>query len=94
MYDRLPYWIDLTPRAQIALDSLSNADRNKVLRKLEKLQGGRGFSSNPNVKRLQDFPEIYVLRATLALRVILRYEEPFIEILDIVRHDRLKRMYG
>ena len=94
MLYQLPDWIFLTPRAQIALDALSNSERTMILRQIETYLDLRTFRRSRLVKKLPDFDDLYVLKATNTLRVIFRYEEIAIEIIDIVSHNRLIKMYG
>lgn len=94
MQYELPDWIELTPRAQIAFDTLSYHERTSVLRQISTYLNPQMFRRNRLIRKLPDFEDLYVLRATSSLRIIFRREEFLTEIIDIVNHDRLQRMYG
>ena len=94
MQYRLPDWIELTPRAQIAFDTLSDHDRTIVLRQISTYLNPQMFRRNRLIRELTGLEDLYVLRATSSLRIIFRREGLLTEIIDIVSHDRLQRMYG
>jgi len=94
MRDRSHIAASFSIRAEIALESLSDTDRKKVMQKIDLLLN-RGLSKlGRSLKKLKGYPDIYVLRVTPNLRIILQYDELEIDILDIVRSDRLHKMYG
>jgi len=94
MRDRSRIAAAFSVRAEIALESLSDTDRKKVIQKIDLLLN-RGLSKlGRSLKKLKGYPDTYVLRATPNLRIILQYDELEIDILDIVRSDRLHKMYG
>jgi len=87
--------VTFTDRALVALRTLDNKDRVKVRKAIEL------FYQNPDdpiikrqVKELADAPDLYVMRVTQTLRVILSYFGPSLTVVDIVRSDRLKKMWG
>lgn len=94
MYNRLPEWMDLTPRARIAIEVLSIDARRTVLRMIERYLEPTEFRRSRLIKKLPGFDDLYALRVTASLRVLFRYDGIAIEILDVVRRDRLIRMYG
>jgi len=94
MQYQLPDWIELTPRAQIALDTLSSHERTIVLRQISTYLDPQTFRRNRLIRKLPDFEDLYVLRATSSLRIIFRREGLLTEIIDIVNQNRLQRMYG
>lgn len=94
MRDRSTIAAAFSIRADIALESLSGTDRKKVIQKIDLLLN-RGLPKlGRSLKKLKGYPDIYVLRVTPNLRIILQYDELEIDILDIVRSDRLHKMYG
>lgn len=94
MQYQLPDWIELTPRAQIALETLSSRERTIVLGEISAYLNPHAFRRNRLIKKLPDFEDLYVLRATSSLRIIFRREGPVTEIVDIADRHRLQRMYG
>lgn len=87
--------IKYTERAGFALRTLSNVNRAKAIKIIEL------FYSNPEevlkehtARELAGSPDIYVIRITNTLRVIVSYSGLSLKVLDIVSSDRLKRMWG
>ncbi|MBA7599676.1 hypothetical protein ES703_06713 [subsurface metagenome] len=87
--------VKFTERALVALRTLNSVDRVKTRKAIE------SFYQNPDdplikrqVKELTDAPDFYVMRVTQTLRVILSYSGPTLIVVDIVRSDRLKKMWG
>ncbi|GAI27679.1 unnamed protein product [marine sediment metagenome] len=87
--------IEFTRRASVALNTLTSKDRAKVLSAIGLLQRS---PDDPYITRIvkefADAPALYLMKVTGTLRIIFTYSGSTISILDIVRSDRLKKMYG
>jgi len=44
-------------------------------------------------QRLKSSDNLYLVRVNSKLRLIFKYESEVVEVLDVVTHDRLERMY-
>lgn len=87
--------IVLSRRALIAFNTLAPTSRKKVKNAIKLLQGFPDDSyAERSVKELAGSPDLFVLRATNTLRIIFSYSGSTKTILDIVRSDRLRKMYG
>ena len=87
--------VEFSRRASVALYSLVSTDRSRVLRAIELLQRS---PDDPSIKRMvkefSDATDLYVMRVTGTLRLVFTYSGTSLSILDIVRSNRLKKMYG
>lgn len=87
--------IEYSRRASIALNTLDHADRAEVQRAIELLyQSPDSPYVVRQVKEYTDLPDLYVMKVRGTLRIIFSYSGATLIILDIVRSDRLKKMYG
>lgn len=85
--------IQWTRRAEVALDRLQTRDQRRIFSILHRLEVG-GLASK-NISKLparMTGGEIYLVRTGADLRIIVRRGESGIEILDIVRHDKLRQI--
>ena len=82
--------IEFTRRAEIALNRLSEKDRKRVLKNIEKV-----FTLGlkpPFAAKLKDIKNTFLVRAGHDLRIIFLVETEFVRIIDIARHDKLKQI--
>lgn len=82
--------VEFTRRAEIALNRLSEQDRNRVFKKIEKVFA-HGLEA-PFAAKLKGVKNTFLVRAGSDLRVIFLVETDFVRIIDIVRHDKLKQL--
>ena len=86
--------VEISPQAQIAIRSLLPVDRKRVERQLsflERFPEDEHFSSK--VRKLDgDQKDLYIMRASGTLRIIFRYDADKAEVLDVITHERLKRI--
>lgn len=80
--------IQLTPRAEISLNRLTDHERKGVIRSLHKARSS-GLTP-PAASKLPGCGDIYLIRAGGELRVIFQTVRNASTILDIVRHDKLQ----
>jgi hypothetical protein len=80
-------------RAEVALERLQVQDQRRIAFALEKLAAG-GMASRDIRKLPGAKGEIYLIRAGRDLRIIIRRTENAVEVLDIVRHDKLQQVYN
>ena len=80
-------------RAEIALDVLGITQRKRLLKDIESL---RDFTPDklpyPKVKRIDDDPT-YILQASDNFLIFFKRDES-LEILDVVRRERIEKMFG
>jgi hypothetical protein len=88
----LTHKVQIHPRAQTALASLSDKDRQAVLAAVEALQADDPDSwPRDKISRLSVDTPFYLLRASPVLRAFIRILEPGrIELFDIVREETLR----
>lgn len=85
--------IELSRRAEVALERLQPRDRQSIESILERMsQAGLSFK---DVSKLGagSRGEIYLIRAGRDQRFIVKKTGNKLEVLDIVRHDKLKHAY-
>jgi mRNA-degrading endonuclease RelE of RelBE toxin-antitoxin system len=86
--------VDISTQARIAIYSLQPQDQKRVNQLISQLEG---FPALEHVlqqaSRLQGFDDLYLVRVTPKLRLIFRYADNHREVVDVVSHDRLERMY-
>lgn len=87
--------VEISSQAQIAIRSLLPVDRKRVERQLAFLERfPEDEHIHSQVRKLSgDQKDLYIMRAGGTLRVIFRYDGDKVEILDVVTHERLKRMH-
>jgi hypothetical protein len=88
--------ITVQRRAEVALRSLDARDRNKVMGVLSRLEqsGFQQLHDSGLVHKMRQAPgvNLYVMRATTQLRIVLSFQNDKVVIEDIVPHDRLDRL--
>lgn len=87
--------VEISSQAQIAIRSLLPVDRKRIERHLSFLKHfpeDTGVTSKVRKVR-SDRDDLYIMRASGSLRIIFRYDEDKVEVLDVVTHERLKRMH-
>jgi hypothetical protein len=85
--------IELARRAEVALERLQSLDRQRIKHILERVaQSGLRFK---DVSKLCAGArgEVYLIRAGRDLRIIAKKTGNELEVLDIVRHDKLRNIY-
>jgi hypothetical protein len=83
--------VTIQPRAQTALASLPEEDRQAVLAMVEALQAREPASwSSQEATRVSPDKPVYLLRVTPELRAFIRVEDGGLELFDIVREDTLR----
>jgi mRNA-degrading endonuclease RelE of RelBE toxin-antitoxin system len=85
--------IELSRRAEVALERLQPRDRRRIVFAIDRLAEA-GLSSK-DVSKLGAGArgEIYLIRAGRDLRIIVKKISGLLEVLDIVRHDKLRQVY-
>lgn len=89
--------VTISTQAQIAIRSLLPSDEERVKRLLAMLEN---FSKDDYIKQQAHklkgsaFDDLYIMRVTPELRIIFRYLQDKVEILDILTHERLEKMHG
>jgi hypothetical protein len=85
--------IQIARRAEVALERLQPQDRRRIASALEKLAAGGMASKDISKLGAGAKGEIYLIRAGRDLRIIIKRTEDAVEVLDIVRHDKLRQVY-
>lgn len=89
--------VNISTQAQIAMRSLLPIDKERVEHLLARL---KYFPSEDDIKQQSkkltgnELDDLYIIRVTHDLRVIFRYSQDTVEILDIVTHARLEKIHG
>ena len=86
--------MELARRAEVALERLQPRDRRCIQSTLERVaQVGLSFK---DVSKLGAGArgEIYLIRAGKDLRILIKKAGDELEVLDIVRHDKLRHAYA
>ena len=84
--------LELTLKADIALDTLSPKSRNKALRVIDEIQHSFGSGHIvPGVRKLEHLKNHYVAKAGPTFRIIFEVTSDRIIIREVVDHDRLNR---
>jgi mRNA-degrading endonuclease RelE of RelBE toxin-antitoxin system len=81
------YSIDFADRAQVSYARLSNPVRKQVNELIDRIQSS-GLRS-VHARKIPDYPNMYLLRVTNDIRIILTKEDLVIMILDIVSREKL-----
>ena len=87
--------VELSQRALIALEHLQKRDGEKAKRMIGLLSAfPNGDSLRGKYHKVPNYPgNFYIAKATLNLRLIFQINGDSLLVLDIVFHDRLKRMF-
>lgn len=83
----------LLDKAQIALDTLPTDSKKQVIRVLNGLEEFPNCSAI-QTNKLKSIPNSFIARAGLKYRVIFKFQDGEVTIVDIVNHQRLERLYG
>lgn len=84
--------LEISRRAELAIDRLSEADQKKIFKNIEKV-----FELGlipPYAAKLKGLKNTFIIKAGLDLRIIFVLEAKQIRIVDIVRHDKLQQLAG
>ena len=82
--------LEFSRRAEISLDCLSELDKTKVFKNIEKVLSLE--LQPPYAARLKGMKDTFLVRASRNLRVIFSVGPKSIRILDIMPHDKLKHL--
>lgn len=87
--------VEISSQAQIAIRSLLPVDKKRIERQLSFLKHfPEDTSVTSKVRKLRsNKDDLYIMRASGSLRIIFRYDGDKVEVLDVVTHERLKRMH-
>ena len=83
----------LLNKAQIALDALPTRDQGTVIRAMNCLEEDP-FCSQTQTYKLKSLPNYFIARAGIKYRIIFKFQDSEVTIIDIVNHDRLEKFYG
>ncbi|MDB9474169.1 MAG: type II toxin-antitoxin system RelE family toxin [Dolichospermum sp.] len=83
----------LLNKAQIALDALPTKDQGIVIRAINCLEEFP-FCSQTQTYKLKSLPNYFIARAGIKYRIIFKFQDSEVTIIDIVNHDRLEKFYG
>ncbi len=89
--------INTSTQAQIAIRSLLPSDKERVkhfVALLERFPDDEYVRQQTKKLKGNGLDNLYIMRVTHNLRLIFRYSQDVVEILDVVTHDRLERMHG
>ncbi len=86
--------IEIARRAEVALERLQPREQRRIGFALDRLTEV-GLASR-DVSKLGKGAngEVYLIRAGRDLRIIVRRTDDVLEVLDIVRHDKLRQAYN
>lgn len=84
--------IEISRRAEIAINRLSEADQKKIFKNIQKVFA-LGLRP-PYAAKLKGLNNTFIIRAGLDLRIIFSVESELVRIVDIVRHDKLRQLAG
>ncbi|MCP4107227.1 MAG: hypothetical protein GY749_17075 [Desulfobacteraceae bacterium] len=87
--------IPLSRKAEIAYHALQQADMEKVQKSIEMLNMyPQKTPSADRVKKLADSEDLFIMEATPEIGIIFQMTGSDKEITEIVRYERLKKMFG
>jgi mRNA-degrading endonuclease RelE of RelBE toxin-antitoxin system len=89
--------IELTKRAQIALEHLPAPEKKRVQRLLDALIGfplDTGLHRIVNKFQPSHDPDLFIGKAGLNYRVIFRQKDDLISVLEIIHASRLESIFG
>jgi hypothetical protein len=91
--------ITVNKRAEFALDTLSAPDKNSILQTIATLKQtpiGTVLTKNHNLRKLAMDGDVYMMKVApdSDFNLILERIGNSIEIADIVRYERIRRMYN
>ncbi|MEM9219019.1 MAG: hypothetical protein AAGD25_32385 [Cyanobacteria bacterium P01_F01_bin.150] len=82
--------LELSRRAEISLERLSEPEQNRVLKNIEKVLN-LGLQP-PYAAKLKVMKNTFLVRSGRDLRIIFSVEPGHIRVVDITTHDRLKHL--
>lgn len=89
--------VTISTQAQIAIRSLLPSDQERVKNLITLLER---FPQDEYVKQQarglegSGLDDLYIMRVTHDLRLLFRYSQGVVEILDVVTHSRLEKIHG
>lgn len=89
--------VNISTQAQIAVRSLLPGDQERVKHLITLLEH---FPQDEYIKQQakelegNELGNLYIIRVTHDLRLLFRYSQNVVEILDIVTHARLEKIHG
>lgn len=89
--------VTISTQAQIAIRSLLPTDQERVKHLLALLERfPEDDFIRQQAKKLQghELDNFYIIRVTHSLRLLFRYYQGIVEVLDIVTHSRLEKIHG
>jgi mRNA-degrading endonuclease RelE of RelBE toxin-antitoxin system len=88
--------VELSKRAVVILEHLPAEDKkrvNRIIKLLETFPNGDGLRGKYH-KVLNVPGKFYIVKAGLNLRLIFQVQRDALNVLDIVDHDRMERMFN
>ncbi len=87
--------IPLSRKAEIAFHTLQPPDMKLVQKSMEMLDMyPREYLLSDKVRKLPDTDDIFIMEADPDIRIIFRMTDIAKEVMDIVRYERLRKMFG
>ncbi len=84
------YYVQLTERAEVAYQRLPNSIQSRIDNIAEKIS--RTGLRPPLVVKVRGLEQTYIARVPRDIRMVFRVEDETIIVLDIVHHDRIRRL--
>jgi hypothetical protein len=87
--------IELTKSSRIAFEALQEKDKKKLIRLYHHFENEpETFFKSYKAKQLPRFDNTYVLNISAQLRAIAKFLEGKLIILEVVKHDTIKKMFS
>lgn len=89
--------ITISTQAQIAIRSLLPSDQERVkhlIALLERFPEDDFIRQQAKKLKGYELDNFYIIRVTHSLRLLFRYYQGTVEVLDIVTHSRLEKIHG
>jgi mRNA-degrading endonuclease RelE of RelBE toxin-antitoxin system len=89
--------VTISTQAQIAIRSLLPSDQERVkhlIALLERFPQDEYVRQQAKKLKGNGLDSLYIIRVTHDLRLLFRYLQGVVEIIDIVTHARLEKMHG
>ncbi len=81
-------------QAEITIDTFPPTDRECILKTIDQIKlYPTDIDLYNEIKRLTAEDKLYLMKATPDIMIILEIHNGSVEVLDVVRHDRLKKMF-
>lgn len=81
--------LEISKRAEISIDRLTDSDRKKVISNIEKVIN-LGLEP-PYAAKLKGLENSYVIRAGRDLRIVFQVMPDYVRIIEISRHDKFQQ---